>query len=415
MIRGKFILRADAQNKKGECQIYLQYITSRKIAKTPTGVWVKAEHWNSSKEQVVRHPNAKRINNLLQNKKWEIDEQLHSIGDDKINIDVLRKIVAGKNVSQISCDDFVAFAKEVAEQRYKSDKIGISVRDNAICTLNHFNKFLGKKIAITDISSDIIREYIIWRRDVRGNDSATINKALTPIIKACQVAKVKNYIKPEVVYEIEQMYLQTKDDIEGEDEVRYLTTEQLSQLSAYYHTAKYDRTRDYLDMFFFSFYCCGLRFSDILTLQWTEINMEKRELRKVCYKTRKTHRTRLTDNAIAILRHWRGRYNRFVFGLLSDDFNLNDEQELKRQRINRNTPIKTSLRHIGDKLGWNISLTMHVARHSFAVLALQQGIRLHVISQLLWHSSIIATEKTYAKFLPSTLDNEVDSINFNFT
>ena len=371
MIHGKFILRADAQNKKGESQIYLQYITSRKIAKKPTGVWVKAEHWNSNKEQVVRHPNAKYFNNRLQSIKFEIDKRIIELGTDKINIDILRKLVAGENVSQQYCDDFVAFAKEVTEQRYRANKIGISVRDNAICTLNHFNKFLGNKIAITDISSDIIREYIIWRRDVRGNDSATINKALTPIIKACQVAKVKNYIKPEVVYEIEQMYLQTKDDIEGEDEVRYLTTEQLSQLSAYYHTAKYDRTRDYLDMFFFSFYCCGLRFSDILTLQWTEINMEKRELRKVCYKTRKTHRTRLTDNAMEILRHWQGRHERFVFGLLPNDFNLSDEEELKRQRINKNTPIKTSLRHIGDKLNFGISLTMHVASHSLPSFSLK--------------------------------------------
>ena len=45
-------------------------------------------------------------------------------------------------------------------------------------------------------------------------------------------------------------------------------------------------------------------------------------------------------------------------------------------------------------------LAFHCARHTFAVLALRQHKNLYAVSKLLGHTSIRATEKTYAEFLP---------------
>ena len=49
----------------------------------------------------------------------------------------------------------------------------------------------------------------------------------------------------------------------------------------------------------------------------------------------------------------------------------------------------------------------HCARHTFAVMALNRGISLHMISQLLGYGSIITTEKVYAQFLPDTINDAV--------
>ena len=97
-------------------------------------------------------------------------------------------------------------------------------------------------------------------------------------------------------------------------------------------------------------------------------------------------------------------------GLRPTSFDLNDEAELKRQRINRNTPIKTSLHEIGRKLDLPFSLSFHVARHTFAVLSLNRDknpLSVHVISRLLGHSSLLVTEKVYARFLPKTLEQDL--------
>ena len=72
--------------------------------------------------------------------------------------------------------------------------------------------------------------------------------------------------------------------------------------------------------------------------------------------------------------------------------------------------INTSLNHIGEQLGLPFSLTIHVARHTFCVKALSAGMSLHLVSQLMGHSSILATEKTYARYLDSTVDREMDKL-----
>ena len=51
-----------------------------------------------------------------------------------------------------------------------------------------------------------------------------------------------------------------------------------------------------------------------------------------------------------------------------------------------------------------------MARHSFAVLALNGGLAMSVVSRLLGHGSTDITEKVYAKFLPETLASEVEKI-----
>ena len=72
--------------------------------------------------------------------------------------------------------------------------------------------------------------------------------------------------------------------------------------------------------------------------------------------------------------------------------------------------FNTSLSDIGRKLGFKFSLTMHVARHTFCVTALNHGVSLHVVSQLMGHSSIQATEKTYAEFLDETVADEMGKL-----
>ena len=201
---------------------------------------------------------------------------------------------------------------------------------------------------------------------------------------------------------------------EDASDVHYLTEEQFGKFIALYDKVKYPRTRDYMDMFLFSFHACGLRISDILTLEWRSVNLEKREIRKVLFKSDKIHTIPLNDGVISILKRWYGRHDRFVFGLLHDAFDLSDDEELKRMRLNKNRSILTSLKTLGDKIGLPFNLTMHVARHTFAVWALNRGVDVHKISRLMGHASIIATEKVYAQFLPSTLEDEVMSkLNFS--
>lgn len=95
----------------------------------------------------------------------------------------------------------------------------------------------------------------------------------------------------------------------------------------YCKKVKSKNARIILDMFFFSYFACGLRLSDVITLEWKHIDFEKRLLSKVQVKTKRKAAVDipLNSSAMEILERWKNyRLNdRFVFNRLPDDFDLN--------------------------------------------------------------------------------------------
>ena len=424
---GKFYLRTDRNaDKNGKYAIYLDYVIGTKHARTDTEIWIEEKYWDADRRQVSRkHPQCARLNGQLELKKREIDDAIfdYTQKNKLLTIDTLRSIVQGRPMGKSADADFVAYAIETIEERYRMGKIGVSVRDNALCGFHKFRQFLlsyhnEDSLYISELSVDVVKAYIFWRQK-QGNINSTINKALTPIMRAAKRASIDKLIDASVAEAISQLYLPTKKELGEEDdgEVHYLTKEQVEQFISLREKVKYPRTKDFMDMFLFSLNACGLRVSDLITLEWRNVDFEKRRLRKVLFKGDKTHEIPLNDDAIRILERWHDRTegHRFVFGLLDDDFDLHDKEERKRMRLNKNRAIITSLKTIGDKMGIkDFSLTMHVARHTFAVWALNKGANIHLISRLMGHSSVMVTEKVYAKFMPSTLEKEVqEKLNFN--
>ena len=159
-------------------------------------------------------------------------------------------------------------------------------------------------------------------------------------------------------------------------------------------------------MFFFAFHACGLRVVDVMTLQWGHVNFEKKELRKIMIKTNKRH-------ALNILHRWQEKRAgcRYVFNLVKDDLDLDDAEALYKARNNATKCINQSLAVVGEQIGLPFTLSMHVARHSFAVFALNKGLSMSVVSRLLGHGSTDVTEKVYAKFLPETLSAEIAKLD----
>ena len=102
---------------------------------------------------------------------------------------------------------------------------------------------------------------------------------------------------------------------------------------------------------------------------------------------------------------------RYVFDLVNDNLDLNDEEALYKARINATKCIGQSLAVVGEQLEFPFSLSMHVARHTFAVMALNKGLSMSVVSRLLGHGSTDITEKVYAHFLPETLSAEMDKLH----
>jgi len=396
---------------------------------------VKAADWNQNGNQgrgEIRSSYGneyKRLNKVLMERVDTMDAQLAEYNikhPNQITAEVIAGFLSHKPLTRKDQGkDFAEFVLERLESEYSRHKIGRSRYKNGICCMNVFTTFLRAtnqgtyekdKIYVGDITPELIDGYITWRRDIRQNGDETINHSLTPILKACSYAAELGMIEQSVNARIQDMMIVTKpslSDEESEFDGKALTKEQMDALLEYYKNCKEPRRKEFMEMFFFAFHACGLRIVDVMTLQWGHINFEKKELRKIMIKTSKRHVIPLTEPALKILRKWQEKRVgcRYVFDLVNDNLDLNDEEALYKARINATKCIGQSLAVVGEQLEFPFSLSMHVARHTFAVMVLNKGLSMSVVSRLLGHGSTDITEKVYAHFLPETLSAEMDKLH----
>ena len=442
---GKFNLRMDRRNPLGEYPVYLQYSTMGECVRKSTGISIHPDLWlgdDGRTNKFIRtgrsgHPKGDLLNQRLLNLKREYDKTIESLMTNpkcRMTAPVLRSILNGTYQEQVEMQNgkvsFVDFVLNHNQDLYEMKKISFSLWENIRCNMSAFRRFLQqvKKrdlnertiLYCRDITVELIKEYILWRES-RGNCNETINKALTPIFKAITKMMRLGWVQKDVGDEILELYRQTQSRPVGasDDDVHYLTEEQVRQFIRLTEDAKYPRTKELADMFLFSIHCGGMRFSDVCTLRWCEVDMEKRMIRHLQVKNH-TQRHKMLNLPISgecmkILERWKGRNEIFVFGLLPDDFDLTDEEMLKHTLNSKNRTINQSLKCIGEKMGLPFRLHFHIARHTFATLAINRGVDLNKISTLMSHSGTWVTEKVYAKFLPETLTQVVDEkLDFQF-
>lgn len=433
---GKYRLRTPKTIDKSKTYpIELEYTWNRQVLRKSSNIFVKAADWNQNGNQgrgEIRSSYGneyKRLNKVLMERVDTMDAQLAEYNvkhPNQITVEVIAGFLSHKPLTRKDQGkDFAEFVLERLESEYSRHKIGRSRYKNGICCMNVFTTFLRAtnqgtyekdKIYVGDITPELIDGYITWRRDIRQNGDETINHSLTPILKACSYATELGMIEQSVNARIQDMTIVTKpslSDEESEFDGKALTKEQMDALLEYYKNCKEPRRKEFMEMFFFAFHACGLRIVDVMTLQWGHINFEKKELRKIMIKTSKRHVIPLTEPALKILRKWQEKRVgcRYVFDLVNDNLDLNDEEALYKARINATKCIGQSLAVVGEQLEFPFSLSMHVARHSFAVMALNKGLSMSVVSRLLGHGSTDITEKVYAHFLPETLSAEMDKLH----
>lgn len=75
-----------------------------------------------------------------------------------------------------------------------------------------------------------------------------------------------------------------------------------------------------------------------------------------------------------------------------------------------NQKLNAFLHHIEQLTGIGKTLHSHLARHSYATLLVNKGVKLETVAKTLGHKNTKVTTQFYAKFLPTTIINEVSKI-----
>ena len=435
--QGKFTLRTPKQTKNGQTEyvIYIYYYWQGRQLRRSTDLSVNKRDWNQDANNGVGEfrssygADYQERNIFLQKFLRGIDSKIIQYVEKHGNItcEVIEGFLNGSNEALRSDQgiDFVEFAKQRFVDRYNSGKIGVSSRENGISYINQFAKFLKQEhrgshgqhnelLYLGEITEKLVLDFRNWQL---GNDRKvdTVNKVVQAIGSVCQYASQMQYVPIEVTLAIKDLHLSDKSLDAEEVTVKYLTEDELRQFAAIRDSLPHVRMKEFHDMFMFSFYACGLRLIDMMTLRWIDIDFKKQLIRKVQVKTRNRNVIPIREPAIEILNRWKGRYKVFVFGLLPDCFDLNhQDEELRKRRNSVTNTINTSLKRQSKFANLKNEITFHWSRHTWAVLSLERGVEISKISRLLGHTSTAISERIYAEYLPDTLGEVVDGLDFNF-
>ena len=181
--------------------------------------------------------------------------------------------------------------------------------------------------------------------------------------------------------------------------------------------------------FFFSLYCAGIRAGDLIQLRWKNVYQKDGEIR-LHYQMGKNHKVRdlvLVEQAKAILEHYNtGNQspNDFIFPLLDaskpytqattqseiDTLPVDTKMKLLSDVSAKNALINKYLKMLASMAGIEKKLSMHIARHSFASVAMHEGTDNSIIKNLMAHSSLAITENYMGNFDTNSTDEALKKI-----
>lgn len=179
----------------------------------------------------------------------------------------------------------------------------------------------------------------------------------------------------------------------------YLTEEELKRIMDKEFVS--ERLAVVRDAFVFSCYT-GLSFSDIANLRFSDIQ-ERNSLYRIRTGRRKTDSVSyipLLDIPMKILDRYRDKYRI-------------KHKQAKHIADNRVFPIRSNqvtnefLKEIADLCGIHKKVSYHTARHTFATLALSNGVSLESVSKMMGHTSIRTTQ-VYAQITNLKVKEEME-------
>ena len=428
---GRFILRTPAKVDEGKLYpIYLCYFCGGKKVRQSTSVMAMTKDWNQNANHGIGELRAsygsdyRKKNHQLQKLLRKVDGSIFDYVEmnGEISPDIIQGFICGDDrpLRADKGQNFVNYALELLEKQYMRRKIRISTYKNSVSILNQFKNFLSEKecekeceLFVGNITEELVRDFLVWGLE-RGRKTDTVEKYLETINKICKQASVDGLLCKASAQAIVDIGLEDNLDDSSARSIKYLTTVEIGKLVNIDRSIISNKQADVLEMFKFSYLSCGLRISDIITLRWCDIDFDKKELCKIQVKTRGRNIIPLTDKAMEIIEKWKGRHNVFVFGLLQDDFNLKDEEKLRTRRNSITRSINKALDCISKKSELDKKVTFHMARHSWAVSALEQSMQMSMISSLLGHTTTAITEKVYAQFRQEAKSEAVNNLKFDF-
>lgn len=242
---------------------------------------------------------------------------------------------------------------------------------------NYLLEYIGKDIVLSELTPSIMQGFHI---DLNSKyQESTVCGIMT---------RVKTIIK----YALDNGKISKNPFInikygKGRKEIHYLTQEELNTI----YNLKLDNKslEDIRDCFILQA-STGLSYIDLLNLKKEDIQIAEDSTH---YIVKNRHKTNIQYTTVVLPMG--------VEVLKKHNYQL---------RVISNQKYNLMLKNIQALAGIDTNITSHLARKTFATLALQRGVRMETVSKMLGHSNISTTSSAYAKLLNKTVIEEAKKI-----
>lgn len=361
--------RKKTATKKHKASVQIEVLSERKRKYIGTGVKLYSDQWDERKK-VINSMQMLELNRTL-------DEQIRIIQDwvnelirkrEPFDFEKLERFIKFSNKSE----NFIEFIERRIEERQ-------DITESTKKTHRTFSESLRTFERITyfsDLTKENITIYDDWLHE-KGYSQPTVHN---------YHKRMKRYINEAIKFELIDKDPYSGLHFErGKHQIRkYLTEDELRKIIETEIPSK--TVRQVRDLFVFQAYT-GISYADLAKFDFKKDIIKKNGkmvIHDVRQKTEETYFIVLLSPALEVLERYK-----FILPVIS-----NQQYNLR-------------LKIVADYAKIDKNLTVHMARHTFATMCLNNGVKIENVSKMLGHSNIKTTQE-YAKVLNSEVEKSFD-------
>lgn len=361
--------RKKTATKKHKASVQIEVLSERKRKYIGTGVKLYSDQWDERKK-VINSMQMLELNRAL-------DEQIRIIQDwvndlirkrEPFDFEKLERFIKFSNKSE----NFIEFIERRIEERQ-------DITESTKKTHRTFSESLRLFERITyfsDLTKENITIYDDWLHE-KGYSQPTVHN---------YHKRMKRYINEAIKFELIDKDPYSGLHFErGKHQIRkYLTEDELKKIIEAEIPSK--TVRQVRDLFVFQAYT-GISYADLAKFNFKKDITKKNGkmvIHDVRQKTEETYFIVLLSPALEVLERYK-----FILPVIS-----NQQYNLR-------------LKIVADYAKIDKNLTVHMARHTFATMCLNNGVKIENVSKMLGHSNIKTTQE-YAKVLNSEVEKSFD-------
>lgn len=387
-------------NADGLVPIYIRVRHNGKKTEVPiSGLKISSDNFDEVKFILKSEPtvlNYQKTNERLMYYHLTAVQTINRLAADNaiISIDIIDLVnaisLACFNVSTMNVFSFGSYTDSIIAQLTLSKKFG-----NAKCYVQAKEFILrrfGRDIQFSELTNQVLKkmEAAHYADGFSKNGLAFFMRTIRAIYnRAVKDKLVSREFNPFITYQIKHEAT-AKRAISVDEFIKVKELVYDSKKSEF-HAHKY---------FLFSFYMCGMNFSDIAYLKVSNIVGNRLEYKRV--KTGKLYSIVIVPQAKEILDYYlKDKLAAdFIFPIIKRTSDADQYADVMSQRRFTNQLLK----RIAKSANVNGRITSYVARHSWATIAYYNNVPVPVISEKMGHSDV-STTQIYLKSFPNEVSD----------